>query len=93
MDVVAVFRVDNRHDDLPKKTKCHEPSLAIRQAIVLIRIDDAREYLFSVHKLESVLSEIGPALGLIPGDERYSVYTFRIFVKWLLLEDYGTVIG
>ena len=70
MDVVVVFRVDNRHDDLPKKTECHEPSLAIRQAIVLIRIGEARECLFSFLKVESVLSEIGPALGLIPGGRR-----------------------
>jgi hypothetical protein len=40
-----------------------------------------------------VSSEIGPTLGLIPGDHRWSVYTIRIFVKWLLLEDYRTVIG
>jgi len=46
------------------RIECHEPWLAIRQAIVLVRLGDAQEYLFNVHKVDSVLSEIGPAVGL-----------------------------
>jgi hypothetical protein len=70
VDVVAVFRVDSRHDDVPKEAEGHEPPLAIRSAIVLIGIGDAVEYFFNIKKVESMLSEIGPALGLIPGDYR-----------------------
>ena len=32
MDVVAVFRVDDRHDELAKKSECHEPLPGIDQS-------------------------------------------------------------
>ncbi len=83
MDVVALFCVDDRDGYPAKKTECHEPLLAIGHAIVFVRVGNTRKRLFRVDKVESVLPEIGPALLLIPGDHQLSVYTCRIFVKWL----------
>ena len=47
MNVVALFRVDDRNDHRTEKAQGHEPLLSIRQPIVLVGVRDAIEHLFS----------------------------------------------
>ncbi len=81
MDVVAFFRVDDRHDELAKKAECHEPLLVIDQSIVFVCTGYAVKYRLRVDEVQSMLPEIGAALRLIQVNTVFSVYTYRIFVK------------
>ena len=75
--------MDDRDGDPAKKSECHEPMLVIGQAIVFVHIGDTFKHLLCVDKVETMFPEIRPTLGLIPGDQLWSVYTNRICVKRL----------
>src|SRR3989304_5067355 len=81
VDVVALFRVNDRNDHRAEKPRGHEPLLLIREPIVFVGVRNAIENLLRVDKVEPMLLEVGSPLPLIPGDHLWSVYTSKIYVK------------
>ncbi len=81
VNVLALFGVDDGHDNLAEEPQGDEPLLGIGEPVVLVRVGHTLEHLLSVNEIESVLLEVPPSLRLIPRDHLWSVYTKCIRVK------------
>ena len=81
MDPITLLRMDNRNDDAPQQPKCHQPLLAIGEAVILVRKCDTSKDFFSVDEVKAVLFEIGSTLPFVPADHDIIVYTRRVCVK------------
>jgi len=63
VNVLALFGVDNGHDNLAEDPEGHEPSLGIGEPVIFVRVGHTLEHLLSVDEIESVLVEVPPSLG------------------------------
>ena len=74
VNVLALFGVNDGHNNLAEEPEGDEPLLGIGEPIVLVCVGSALEYLLCVDEIESVLLDVTSSLRLIP------LITSRVYI-------------